>query len=82
MYKNKMPDGRNNICGIKIKEVRLSLREKTSQRKLSDLLMLEGIYLDKTAIQRIESGERFITDIELKAIARVLKVKYEDLLGE
>ena len=43
---------------------------------------LEGIELDKNAIQRIESGARFITDIELKAFAKVLAVSYEELLEE
>ena len=30
--------------------------------------------------QRIESGKRFVTDIELKVIADVLKINYQDLL--
>lgn len=39
---------------------------KLSQRGLADRMQLEGIDLDKNAIQRIESGQRFVTDIELK----------------
>ncbi len=53
---------------------------KTSQRALADKMQLEGIELDKNAIQRIESGKRFITDIELKAFTKVLQVSYDDLL--
>ncbi|MCI8401874.1 MAG: helix-turn-helix transcriptional regulator [Lachnospiraceae bacterium] len=80
MYKNKTNHGRNNICGYKIKEIRLNLPEKTSQRKLANMLQLAGLDIDKNAIQRIESGKRFVTDIELKAIAHVLNVQYQDLL--
>ena len=58
MYKNKSPNGSNNICGHKIKELRLQLPEKTSQRKFADMLQIQGIDVDKNAIQRIESGQR------------------------
>ena len=51
-----------------------------SQRKLADMLQLNGLDIDKNAIQRIESGQRFVTDIELKVIAKVLNVSYEQLL--
>ena len=37
--------------------------------------------IDKNAIQRIESGKRFVTDIELRYFAKVLKVSYEELLA-
>lgn len=80
MYKNKSEDGFNNICGVKIREYRLSMPDKTSQRKLADLLQVEGLDLDKNAVQRIEAGTRFVTDIEIKTIAKVLGVSYEDLL--
>ncbi len=80
MYKNKGKDGRNNICGPNIKKFRLSLPEKTSQRAFADMLCNRGLDVDKNAIQRIESGARFVTDIELKAIAEVLGVSSNDLL--
>ena len=80
MYKNKSSNGSNNICGKKIKELRLQLPEKTSQRKYADMLQIHGLDLDKNAIQRIESGARFVTDIELKIIAQVLHVSCDTLL--
>ena len=82
MYKNKADDGKNNICGQKIREIRLNCEEKVSQRKLADKLQVSGLDVDKNAIQRIENGSRFVTDIELKKIAQVLKVSYQDLLDE
>lgn len=80
MYKNKSSNGSNNICGKKIKELRLQLPEKTSQRKFADMLQIHGLDLDKNAIKRIESGARFVTDIELKIIAQVLHVSCDTLL--
>lgn len=45
-------------------------------------MQLLGVDVDKNAIQRIESGQRFVTDIELKALKTLFNVKYEDLLDE
>lgn len=80
MYKNKASDGSNNICGKRIKKFRERLPEKTSQKQFSDMLQIAGLDVDKNAVQRIESGDRFVTDIELKMIARVLGVSYQELL--
>ena len=80
MYKNKMPNGKCNVSGPKIKRMRQSLPKKTSQRAFAELLQLQGLDVDKNAIQRIESGQRFVTDIELKTIAKVLKTNTDELL--
>lgn len=42
------------------------------QRMLADQLQLIGIDLDKNAVQKIESGKRFVTDIEIVAFVKVL----------
>ena len=78
MFKNKI-DGKNNMCGENIARIRMQMKPKCSQRKLADLLQLEGIDVDKNAIQRIECGKRFITDIELFAFQKVLDVPFEEL---
>ena len=52
-----------------------------SQRKLADLLQLDGLDIDKNAIQRIECGKRFVTGIELVHIAKVLKCSVLELLN-
>ena len=44
------------------------------------MLQMAGLDIDKNAVQRMESGERFVTDIELKSIAEVLGVSYQELL--
>ncbi len=49
---------------------------------LAERMQLEGVDLDKNAIQRIECGKRFVTDIELRALAAIFKVPAEELLSE
>jgi transcriptional regulator with XRE-family HTH domain len=80
MYKNKNGN-RNNISGIKIAEIRKNISPTMSQRALADKLQLFGLDLDKNAIQRIESGERFVTDIELLAFSKVLNTPIEVFLN-
>lgn len=80
MFKNKSENGRNNICGEKIRELRKSGTEKMSQRMLAEKLQLRGIDVDKNTIQRMESGERFVTVIELKVLAEVFGVTSDELL--
>ncbi len=79
MFTNKALDGSANRCGKVI-----ALRRKNmgkSQRQLADMLQIAGLDIDKNAIQRIESGKRFVTDIELVYLAQVLHLSYEELLG-
>lgn len=78
MFINKTADNRNNICGKKVAEYRKEL--KISQRELADRLQIIGLDVDKNAIQRIEAGKRFVTDIEIVALSRVLKISFEKLL--
>ena len=80
MYKNRGPNGRCNLCGVRVAAIRKAQTPKLSQRGLADLLQLQGVDIDKNAVQRIESGQRFVTDIELKALARILKTPVEELL--
>lgn len=79
MFINKTKNGRNNICGLKIAEYRKNMN--ISQRELADRLQLAGLDIDKNAVQRMESGQRFITDIELKYISGVLEKSLNELYG-
>ena len=78
MFINKTADGLNNICGKKIAFLRKEM--KISQRILADKLQLSGLDVDKNAIQRIECGKRFVTDIELLAFARIFDTTVDNLL--
>ena len=81
MYKNKAENGSNNICGAKIKRLREAMEGHPSQRAFADMLQCAGLDVDKNAVSRIEGGQRFVTDIELQVIARVLNVTCDDLLN-
>ena len=80
MFINKNSDGSNNICGKNIAKLRKELN--ISQRILADRLQLIGLDVDKNAIQRIECGKRFVTDIELVAIADVFGATLDELVKQ
>ena len=78
MFINRNYDSKNNICGKNVASFRKKI--SISQRELADRLQLIGLDVDKNAIQRIESGQRFVTDIEIVALCKVLDKKYEEIL--
>ena len=78
MFINKTFDGRNNISGREIS--RLRKNNNMSQRELADNMQLLGLDIDKNAIQRIEAGKRFVTDIELIVFAGMFKITVDELL--
>lgn len=79
MFINKGINGENNICGKQVAQYRKQLGK--SQRELADALQLLGLDVDKNAIQRIESGKRFVTDIEIVYLGQALNVSVTELLG-
>ncbi len=82
MFKNKAAGGKNNLCGKKIYALRKGQTPKMSQRMLAEKLQIAGIDVDKNAVQRIESGDRFVTDIELKVLAQIFGVSCDWLLDD
>ncbi len=80
MFINKSKDGKNNICG---KNIALFRKEMgISQRELADRMQLTGMDMDKNAVQRIEAGKRFVTDIEISVFSKVLNKTIDELLKE
>ena len=77
MFKNRALNGSNNMCGKNISLLRAKMG--LSQREVADGLQIMGIDIDKNAVQRIESGKRFVTDIELKALSTLFNVSMEEL---
>ena len=78
MFINKTNKGTNNVCGKVLFEYRK--KHEISQRELADMLQLSGLDIDKNAIQRIECGKRFVTDIEIVAFCKAFGVTLEQLL--
>lgn len=69
MFGNRTESGRNNIAGIAIYNRRKALG--ISQREVADRLRSHGLVIDKNAVQRMESGERFIIDTELIILGQI-----------
>lgn len=82
MYKNKhLQNGEfksNNLVGPQVKKLRKALN--WSQNDLAIELQKIGHDVGKNAIQEMEAGKRFVTDIELKALKEVLQVSADELL--
>lgn len=81
MFKNKAQNGKNNVCGEQLYRLRRSASPKMSQRAFADQCQLLGLDIDKNAVQRIECGKRFVTDIELLCFCKILNVSLEELLN-
>jgi hypothetical protein len=77
---NTRLNGRNNICGLAVAKIRNSEEAYLSQGRLAERLQLAGFDADRHVVRRIENGQRFVTDIELKIISEVLGVPVRVLL--
>lgn len=71
--------GKKNLSGERVREARL--KKHLSQSDLAAKLQVEGVVIERDSISRIEIGTRFIPDYELPALAKVLNVSVEWLLG-
>jgi DNA-binding XRE family transcriptional regulator len=80
--RNKARDGKRNLVGARIREIRRKALPKITQEDLAGRVAALAISLDRTAIYRIETGARSVTDLELAAIARALRVQIGDLFGK
>ncbi len=74
MYKNK--------SGYRIRVARAMQRPHLTQDDLVARLQVEGTYISKNVLSRIELGERYVTDLELIAFSKVLGVSTSWLLEE
>lgn len=72
--------GRRNICGDRIREDRQ--RARLSQSDLCRALQLAGVTVERDVISRIENGSRFVADFEVVAVAEILDVSVDWLLGK
>lgn len=71
-----------NIIGDRVRQARLRLTPAVSQDDLAGRLARQGVALDRSAISRIESRDRYIMDYEAAALAKSLRVSVAWLFGE
>ena len=73
--------GKKNVSGEKNtpdEEYENGCRNLRWQQKMQ----VEGVMLERDSISRIEGGERFVADYELRVFAKVLGVDVKWLLNE
>lgn len=70
--------GMRNLIGQRL--IALRKARNLSQRALASELQLLGMDMDKNVITRIETNKRYVTDMELKALVKVLGVSYAYLI--
>ena len=78
MPKPKTTAGERNLISQRLIELRC--KHHMSQRLLAYQLQLNGYDMDKNVITRIETDKRYVTDIEIKALAEIFQVSYDYLL--
>lgn len=71
-----------NISGNRIRVARLLRKPPMSQQELLAKLQNEGIDISQSTLSKIENGDRYITDVELKVFAKILKVSILWLMNE
>ena len=78
MKPRKAEYGTKNICGANVERIRKSLGLK--QTTLISRMQLLGVDINPSSLSKLEGQTRTATDIELKAIARILCVSMEELV--
>ena len=78
MPKPRTLSGEKNLISKRLIELRKE--HNLSQRDLSGKLQLAGYDMDKNVITRIETNQRYVTDIEIKALANIFGVTCDYLI--
>ncbi len=73
-------EGKKNVSGDRIHQARTAMR--LSQADLAARMQVNGVTIEREAISKIETGDRFITDYELMIFAKILGVSLEWLTGQ
>ncbi|MBR5321516.1 MAG: XRE family transcriptional regulator [Clostridia bacterium] len=79
MKQRKLALGNRNIIGARVTEARKNKNMK--QIELLTQLQLNGIEMSTPALSLLEGQKRPVTDIELNALANILEVSVNWLLG-
>ena len=72
--------GKKNLCRDRIHQARTS--QGMSQSDLAARMQVNGVIVEREAISKIETGDRFVTDYELLVFAKVLGVSVDWLLAD
>ena len=70
-----------NIVGERAKLARQRRTPPLTQDELSGQLAAYEVVLDRAAVSKVESGTRYVSDFEVRALCKVLGVSPAWLLG-
>jgi len=73
---------KRNIVGARVRQARKIAKPPITQVDLVARLQLLGVVIDQSGLSKIENGQRPVSDIEVVALAKALKVSVEWLLEE
>ena len=79
MKQRKLALGDRNIIGARVTEARK--KKNMKQIELLTQLQLHGIEMSTPALSLLEGQKRPVSDIELNALANILEVSVDWLLG-
>jgi len=74
--------GKRNVVGDRVRQARKAARTPITQIDLVARLQILGMQIDQSGLSKIESGRRPVTDVEVIALAKELKVSVAWLLKE
>ncbi len=69
-----------NIVGSRVRQARRAAKPRITQRDLMARLQVLGMVIDQSGLSKIENGQRPVSDIEVVALAKALKVSVAWLL--
>ena len=79
MRVRKQALGNRNLVGARVESERK--RQGMKQKELLAQLQVNGIDMNASGLSKLEGQIRFVTDSELVALARILNVSVDWLLG-
>ena len=71
---------KRNIAGARVRQARKIAKPPITQVDLVARLQLLGVVIDQSGLSKIENGQRPVSDIEVVALAKALKVSVAWLL--
>lgn len=78
MKPRKAAYGSKNICGANIERIRR--QQGMKQCELVSKMQLLGVDINPSSLSKLEGQLRIASDVELKAISRILGVSMEELV--
>jgi transcriptional regulator with XRE-family HTH domain len=73
---------KKNVVGARVRQARKEANPPVTQLELVARLQVQGMMIDQSGLSKLENGLRPVSDTEVIALSRALKVSVGLLLGE